>query len=302
MVFNFVMANVNFGRALERGLGTETLIPLAEGLPEGWKRPGLAEAYREGVARGLIYPALHGLTHFHLGAARRLVGGDSTAGEKLRALYRHGTPQLAELLDEVGFEYYDPRGTWMEAEEQRGLIGLAGDYFRAMFGAGARSACAPGYRANGWTREAWRGEGIAAAQEGPGAVQLPHRDGNGLWRLYRTVELEPAIHPQWGADKAYGEADAAVARGAPVIVSVHALNFHSTIVNFRDGTLERLEGLLGYLARRYPNLRYAHDGDLAALYGGAGGGAGGGLNGVHARGRWQLSRTLARRWGRGRRG
>lgn len=297
MVFNFVMANVDFGRALERGLDTDTLIPLGDGLPAGWERPGLLEAYHEGIGRGLVYPALHGLTHFNLRAAQGLLKGNSPAGERLRALYRSGTPQLEELRGVLGFEYLTPGEGWLDLEEQGRLIGLGARLFEGMFGTGARSACAPGYRANGWTHKAWKDHGIAAVQNGPAAKSLPHKDRNGLWMLYRMVELEPAAHGDWSEEKAHSDAEEAVRRGAPVIVSVHSINFHSTVGKYREGTLEKLDRLLGYLERRFPNLRYGHDGDLIELFDAAEKGAREGRRETGVRRSWELPQTVRNYFG-----
>lgn len=297
MVFNFITANVDFGRALENGLGIETLVQLADGFPAGWERPGLLEAYREGIARGVIYPALHGVTHFNLNAAKRLLGADTPAGAKLRALYASGTPLLPELQGLLGFEYYDPgdgKGEWLDADEQRRWIGLGAKFFLQAFGVKAVSACAPGYRANAATRRAWRENGIAVAQNGPGNELLPHRDRSGVWMLYRTVELEPALHPDRTDEHVQGQVERAVKRGEPIVVSIHSVNFHSTLKNYRDETLARLDRLLEYLERRLPNLRYMHDGDLVARLEAGANGTAGGLTEVEVRGRWQLPARLKR--------
>ena len=50
-----------------------------------------------------------------------------------------------------------------------------------------------------------------------------------------------------------------------MIVGVHAVNFHSTLRNFRDLTLERLDHLLRRLEHAYGDLLYIHDEDLWSL-------------------------------------
>jgi aryl-alcohol dehydrogenase-like predicted oxidoreductase len=45
-------------------------------------------------------------------------------------------------------------------------------------------------------------------------------------------------------------------------VSVHSINFHSSLRNFRDTTLQALDQLLSALEAKYPDLLYVHDGDL----------------------------------------
>ncbi len=64
MVFNFILANVDFPRVIEAGFRRLSMVSLHEGLPGNWRRPGLLEAYEKGIKEGLVYPALHGVTHF----------------------------------------------------------------------------------------------------------------------------------------------------------------------------------------------------------------------------------------------
>src|SRR5580658_898892 len=49
IVLNFVVANVDFKAVLDSGFKNLTLIPLDQGLPGFWDRPGLLDAYREGI-------------------------------------------------------------------------------------------------------------------------------------------------------------------------------------------------------------------------------------------------------------
>jgi hypothetical protein len=51
-------------------------------------------------------------------------------------------------------------------------------------------------------------------------------------------------------------------RGIPAIVSVHAINFHSTLKDFRSATLQTLDLFLSALERKHPNLLYVHDADV----------------------------------------
>jgi hypothetical protein len=55
------------------------------------------------------------------------------------------------------------------------------------------------------------------------------------------------------------------ARGIPAIVSVHSINFHSTIRDFRSVTLQALDEFLAALESKHANLLYLHDEDLYDL-------------------------------------
>src|SRR6202142_4561600 len=78
LVMNFLLANLDFQRTADAGFKDIHLMPLSQGLPGAWKRPGPFEAYRQGISDDVFYPALHGLAHFHeftLHRALSLPGG-----------------------------------------------------------------------------------------------------------------------------------------------------------------------------------------------------------------------------------
>ncbi len=60
-------------------------------------------------------------------------------------------------------------------------------------------------------------------------------------------------------------AEACFARGLPAIVSVHSINFHSTVRDFRSRTLTFLDEFLTALESKHDNLLYLHDEDLYEL-------------------------------------
>ena len=47
-----------------------------------------------------------------------------------------------------------------------------------------------------------------------------------------------------------------------MIVSVHSINFHSTVRDFRSATITGLDEFLSALEKKYPELLYVHDADL----------------------------------------
>jgi len=134
-----------------------------------------------------------------------------------------------------------------------------------MFSTLPRSACAPGYRSNDDTHRAWAQHGLAVAQNGPGTLVPPHFDRHGVLHLSRTVEFEPAVDPGFSVDASLGQAEACFSQGIPAIVSVHSINFHSTVRDFRTRTLQVLDEFLTALESKHPDLLYLHDENLHEL-------------------------------------
>lgn len=261
---NFITANVDFS-AMENA-GTIVMRPLADGLPSGWHRPGLLEAYRSGIEAGVFFPALHGTTHFSRSAVERALQKIDERSALLRTLWRAGTPYIYWRMPWIGYEYWDPEqpenDSFLSLNDQLKAIGSAVGAFAKLFSSVPKSACAPGYRANNDTQRAWAQHGVRVSQNGLGAFAPPHFAEGEVLQIFRTVEIEPAVHSKSPIADWLHTADRCIARGMPVIVSVHSINFHSTVKDFRSTTLSVLDEFLSALERKYKNLLYLHDEDL----------------------------------------
>ncbi len=266
---NFVPANLDFAKMRGDDFRKIHLLALADGLPDGWTRPGLIEAYREGIAAGVFHPALHGSTHFCRAAVERNLAADDDRGQLLRTMWQAGTPYIHWRMPWIGYEYWDPERPedeqFLEAEAQRALIGDTFGAFAKLFSTLPRSACAPGYRANGDTHRAWAQHGIRVAQNGPGTLTPPHFDRDEMLLLYRTVELELATDEKFSVEASLRQAENCFARGIPAIVSVHSINFHSTVRDFRTATLQCLDQFFTALESKQADLLYLHDENLLEL-------------------------------------
>jgi hypothetical protein len=268
MVMNFIMANLDFDRCLNNGSKQIPLRPLTEGLPGKWNRPQLLEAYREGVRDGVFFPALHGLTHFCERAIARGLDNGGERAQLVRKLWQAETPYIYWRMPWIGYEYWDPElcpaDRFLSLDEQRRSIKRAADIFRELFRMDPFSACAPGYRANVDTRTSWFEAGVRVSQNGPGGEKRPSLDKNGMLSTFRTVELEPALE-SCDLDKLIRQIDDCFAGGVPAVISIHSINFHSTLRDFRTLTLKAIDELMTAIEKRWPNVLYIHDADLHSL-------------------------------------
>ncbi len=273
---NFIMANVDFEQVVAASFREVRLRSLADGLPDGWNRPGLFETYRQGISAGVLSPALHGTTHFCRSAAQRYLNDSGERGSYLRMLWRAGVPYIHWRMPWMGFEYSDPgengRETFLNSEIQSGMIADAVKNFTKLFSKTPRSACAPGYRADRSTHHAWGKCRVQVAQNGPGSNLPPHFEAHGnknceteILHLYRTLDFEPFAGQEFSAEACVQMAEDSFARGIPAIISVHSINFHSTLKDFRSDTLTQLDKFLTALELKYPDLLYVRDQDLYDL-------------------------------------
>jgi hypothetical protein len=266
---NFILANLDFAKMSAQSWQQIYFLPLAQGLPQGWNRPGLTDAYRQGICDGVFSAALHGSAHFCRSAVDRNLSVGGGRGELLRTLWKAGTPYIHWRMPWIGYEYWDAEKPederMLPVETQRALIGEAVGGFAKMFSRLPRSACAPGYRANDDTHRAWAQHGIRVAQNGPGGFTPPHFDRFEVLQLSRNVEFEPATDSAFSIELCIEQAEACFARGIPAIVSVHSINFHSTVKDFRTRTLQALEEFFAALESKHADLLYLHDDGLYEL-------------------------------------
>ena len=265
---NFIMANVDFDRCLEPGQKQIPMRPLTEGLPGAWHRPQLLQAYQQGVRGRLFFPALHGRTHFCEQAVARELDSGGERSQLLKKLWRAQTPYIHWRMPWIGYEYWDPgmrpARQFLPVEGQRAAIERAAGIFRELFGANPFSACAPGYRANADSRTAWIENGVRIVQNGPGERRGPYLDENGMLSTFRTVAMEPATEP-CDLERLVTQVEQCFAVGLPAVISIHSINFHSTIKDFRTPTLKLLDEFMTVLERKWPDLLYVQDADLFSI-------------------------------------
>ncbi|MFZ0478918.1 MAG: hypothetical protein WAL71_07190 [Terriglobales bacterium] len=262
---NFVMANLDFRCCAKTGFQEIPLLPLTDGLPSPWQRPLLTDAYRQGIRERVFYPALHGLTHFCVAAVARELAKDGDRRQLLHALWHAATPYIHWRMPWIGYEYWDSGlladQRFLSLTDQRAAIQRAAEIFRAFFASIPFSACAPGYRANHDTKTAWFEAGVRVVQGGPGERIAPLLDSDGMLLSFRNVEMEPATAKR-SLKAILKQANDCLARGIPAVVSIHSINFHSTIRDFRTPALAMLDDFLSALEKQWPELLYVHDGDL----------------------------------------
>jgi len=261
------VANLNFSKIKAQGFRNLDLQPLADGLPGAWHRPGLFDSYKAGIADGTFYPALHGMTHFCRSAVETELRANQEAAELLRTLWKSETPYIYWRMPWVGYEYWSPgQKQFLSASHQESLIREGAELFAKMLGHRPLSACAPGYRANEDTYLAWRECGIRIAQNGSSGSLPVHIDRQDMLKIFRNVDFEPATAGEaFSLGQCLRRAQQNLDYGRPVVVSIHAINFHSSLRDFRTPTLKLLDQFLKALETRYPELLYLNDADLYQL-------------------------------------
>jgi hypothetical protein len=102
------------------------------------------------------------------------------------------------------------------------------------------------------------------AHNGPGEPTRPYLDENGMLSTFRMVEMEPAIE-RCDLERLVAQVEQCFAAGLPAVISIHSINFHSTIQDFRTPTLKLMDEFLSAIEKKWPDLLYLHDGDLFSI-------------------------------------
>lgn len=285
LVMNFCPANLDFKKMREGGFSKLELMPLFRGLPGRWSRPGLIESYRSGIKQGVFFPALQGLTQFCTFAVEQALVHNNERAHLLRILWEEDTPFIHWRMPWVGYEYWHPekpQAGFLPAEIQRTLVRRGCELLLALFKTAPISACAPGYRANLATYEAWSHHGIRVAQNSTGeGLKAPNIGPNGILQLHRVLDFEPC-RKEVEVDRYLEIAQVCFSRGLPFVVSVPSMNFHSSIKDFSTPSLAALDALLMALESKYPELLYITDRDLYSII----------INGRFRRGNDQVSLSV----------
>ena len=266
LMMNSCVANLDFEKMRNEGFRYIRLLPLAKGLPGSWSRPGLFEAYRHGIAKRLLQPAFHGSLHFSEAAISKALAANGERARLLQTLWTAETPYIFWRMPWIGYEFWNPDerggGRFLAPDQQRHLIGKEIEMFTQLFGTRPFSACAPGYRSNADTFQIWSELGIQVAVSGTGdGLRAPHMDKFGILHLYRNIDFEP-VQQEVDLNKYLEMAEVCFSRGIPLIISIHSINFHSTLKDFRSPSVVALDRLLSALESKYSEMLYANDKDL----------------------------------------
>ncbi|MCR4344586.1 MAG: hypothetical protein NUV44_07455 [Candidatus Scalindua sp.] len=259
----FVVANPDYEKIKQAGYREFHILDLSQGFPGMWKnRENLLNSYKEGIKRGLIYPGYHGLCHFHYDAwLRALQNGER---DVLDCIEEHVSYIPSLRADALCYDYLDEsiQASFLSLEAQEERVKKGVEAFERIFGFPPAVTTAPRYAWNLDTEKIWHKYGINYIGAGNRQVGIEsgihHKLGeNNQWGmpyLIRNVTFEPRRVN--ACQDAIAEIDFLFKAQQPAILETHSINFHSSIKNFREQSLERLDQLLYLIEKKYPDVVY----------------------------------------------
>jgi hypothetical protein len=258
------MANADLGSIRANGFDKFRSVSLDEGFPEPWHGT-LMPAYRSVIARKVFYPGLHGFTHFNIQQFMSLLSDNTTRGKVLRDLIRENIPYLPSMTPEFNFALVvrDGGERFLEDRDQAEWIAKGVQVFLKCFGFRPRTTCAPGYRADKTTFRLYAREGIETVQL---VGQRGLSQSKNILLSERNVQFEPLLHGKEALSNAIAQAELSVARGLPIIVCSHSINYISRYLSRAKDGRDALRELSVRLLQKFPNMRFASDAELIDAY------------------------------------
>ena len=269
---NFVVARPDYEKIKQSGFKEFHTLDLSQGFSGMWKnRDSLLNTYMEGITRGLVYPGYHGLCHFNYEAwLMALQNGERDVLDCFEEQVSY-IPSLRTKT--ICYDYLanvDPAGFLpLEAQEDKIKKGI--EAFKKIFGFLPVVTTAPQYVWNQDTEKVWHKYGIryiGAGNRVAGKVpSLRHRLGErnqwGMVYLTRNVVFEP--RRRRSCQDAITEIDFLFNAQQPAIIETHSINFHSSIKNFREKSLEGLDRLLYLIEKKHPEVIYLDSRQLGEI-------------------------------------
>ncbi|ANE57707.1 hypothetical protein [Methylomonas sp. DH-1] len=240
--------------------------------------PAIYQTLKDGIARDILTPQLHGLEHLN--------------GAAFARLYRQDDPRLAvakatadwsdwESLDSpLQGHYVDGSAlptSPVDSAEAQNIIELAAASFQRMFGAPSVSTVAPCYLWSDNIEAYWSKQNIIAIQtagyrctgrdqsghyrQDPPIIRVGNKSRLGQTYLVRNVMYEPVDGKNTVAS-AIAEAEMAYLQAAPISISTHRYNFTRSETECSNA-IAGLDRLLSAITDSFPRVRFLSSAELA---------------------------------------
>lgn len=260
---NFVVAKPDYDKIAKSGFREFHTLDLSQGVPGLWKnRDKLLDKYKEGIKRGLIYPGYHSLCHFRYEAWLKALRNKEC--DVLNCFEEHVSYIPSLRRDIFNYEYLANVNpiTFLSLSAQEEKIKKGVEAFERIFGFPPVVTTAPRYAWNQDTEQVWYKYGIKYICAGNSQIgirssthhKLGEKNQWGMTYLIRNVTFESRRENAY--QDAVTEIDFLFKAQQPAILETHSINFHSSIKNFREKSLERLDQLLYLIEEKYPDVVY----------------------------------------------
>jgi len=275
---NMVLTNPDFQRIRESEFREYAYEPATTTLSRHPQRCRVESLWKEGLARRLFVPQLHGREHIRWW---RWLESLQKGSPEARLMFELGMCGVQGTISRERNSPYAPpyvaEARWGDAKVDLGAAVREGAaMFRDLFGYVSRSTIAPSYTWPEGIEGLGREGGVRYIQGNPvqdlgdtGRVRyhcLGDRGVAGGLYLIRNGDFEPAVAGHRWVARCLARVGLALRLGRPAVIGTHRVNYIGAIrPENRDSGLRDLRQLLEQIVRRWPDVVFLSSAELGAL-------------------------------------
>jgi len=255
---NFITHNIDYS-------SKESLkfIPISKGFNS---LENIHESYCEGVKDGLIFPQLHGYSHYNLSALREY----SLTEEASEALKNKYLTCRSTIRGNLAFL----QGELSDENSDNSMIKEAADEFERCFGFRSMTIIPPTFVLDKSVLKYFKDSGVKLVQSSNRIQQSDKRRYNvpffrkraGLIWSIRNARLDPIEGYNFYHQQCIDSMEKAFANKLPAIIDFHRVNFSGKFnPTYRERTLGELDSLVGKVLKKWPDVKFIHSQKLYEL-------------------------------------
>ncbi|MBX7042432.1 MAG: hypothetical protein K1X85_05970 [Ignavibacteria bacterium] len=248
---NFITHNIDYGSRDEL-----LFRPISDGFSEGGK---LQEAYERGIARRLMFPQLHGYSHYDVTALRKYFTTDE-ARESFENKFLACCTTLRGRLSFLQGELSSSNG-------ESTLIKDAADVFEKTFGFRSLTVIPPTFILDDAVLQSLADAGIRLIQSSNRLVdskknryRYPYfRIRKGFIWSVRNARLDPYPGYDFGHEQCTESVGKAFENDQPAVIDFHRVNFSGRFDRgYRERSLRELDLLITNVLKKWPDVKFTH--------------------------------------------
>lgn len=248
---NFITHNIDYDSRDEL-----RFRPVSQGFSEGGS---LQEMYENGIARRLIFPQLHGYSHFDITALRKYFSTEE-ARESFDNKYLACCTTLRGRLAFL-------QGELSSANKEFNLIKDAADVFEKTFGFRSLTIIPPTFILDGAVLQSLADAGIKLLQSSNRLVdseknrcRVPYfRIRKGFVWSVRNARLDPYPGYDFGHEQCIESVGKAFENKQPAVIDFHRVNFSGRFdPGYRERSLRELDTLIAKVLKKWPDVKFTN--------------------------------------------
>ncbi len=248
---NFITHNIDYQSNDKLGF-----IPISEGFNSG---AGPLELYHQGITQGLIFPQLHGYSHYNLSALVSFIDTDEA-----RESFANG---FAACRSTIRGNLAFLQGELGKSNQMYDKIAEAAKVFRETFGYDSLTFIPPTFILDQCALSLLKNAGIEMIQSANRLLDTSgdkysrpyfRKSGGFVWSV-RNARLDPFKGYDFDHLKCIASISSAFENNYPAVIDFHRVNFSGRFnPEYRNRTLKELRMLFKGILKRWPDAIFTH--------------------------------------------